>query len=132
MTHKPERRPAMRVRTALLTTVALALAVFAALPGRQAHARPQYKDAFTQQYPGMKSAVEKVHCGVCHPTIDNRTKEKRNDYGQALEKTIGGKNVLGMDQIKQALLKIETAKSTTGPTFGELLKSGKLPGTNPE
>jgi hypothetical protein len=117
---------------ATLLTAALGLAAFAACPDRPAQARPQYKDAFVQQYPGLSAEVEKVRCGVCHPTADNRKKEKRNDYGQALEKMLGEKNVQGMDQIKQALLKIETTKGTTGQPFGELLKSGKLPGTNAE
>jgi len=55
-------------------------------------------------------------------------KKKRNNYGMALRKALGKKNVKKSDVIKKALKSIESGKSAVaGKTFGDLLKAGKLP-----
>ncbi len=110
-------------------SAAVALAVIA-IDAPQAEARPKYLAVFSDEYSSLKAEIDKSKCAVCHPTSDNRKKTKRNDYGTALEKALGEKNVSEMDKIKSALKKIESEKSESGTTFGDLIKSGKLPGTN--
>ena len=95
-----------------------------------AQARPNYKDTFAAHYPALSESVEKFKCGVCHPPTDNVKKTKRNNYGQALEKALGAKNVSDVETIKAALLKIEAEKTADGKTFGEVIKAGELPGKN--
>ncbi|MGB4739433.1 MAG: hypothetical protein WBH50_14645 [Fuerstiella sp.] len=57
-----------------------------------------------------------------------KDKKKRNDYGVALTKTLGEKNVKDADKIKEALTKAEAEKNADGKTYGELIKAGELPG----
>ena len=111
----------------LIGAVALTLV---AADAPQAQARPKYLAVFTEEYPGLKSLVDKTKCAVCHPTADNRKKKKRNDYGTAIEKALGEQNVSDKAKIKSVLKKIESEKSDSGKTFGDLIKAGQLPGTN--
>ncbi len=111
----------------LIATVALTL-VAANAP--QAQARPKYLAVFTEEYSSLKSLIDKTKCAVCHPTADNRKKKKRNDYGMAMEKALGEQNVSDAAKIKSVLKSIESEKSESGKTFGDLIKDGKLPGTN--
>jgi hypothetical protein len=94
-------------------------------------ARPKYKELFEQKYPGLAGEVAKVKCGVCHPPGAEEMKKVRNDFGQALGKALGAKNVADNDAITKALSSIEAEKSATeGKTFGDLIKAGTLPGKN--
>lgn len=123
----------MKTRRISIGIVAGCLAValtFAASP-RQAHARPKYKDVFGKTYPGLATALNKVKCAACHPTNNNRKKQKRNDYGMALGKALGKTNVKEADAIEKAMKTAEGQKSSTaGKTFGDLIKAGMLPGKN--
>ncbi len=102
-------------------------AIFA-VTAETASARPQFKTAFEKAYPDLvkKHGKDgKLTCAVCHPVSD---KKKRNDYGVALTKILGEKNVKDADKIKEALEKTEKEKNADEKTFGELIKAGELPG----
>ena len=107
----------------------LALVVGLLLVGlNQAQARPKYRSVFKAAYPKVASN-NKVTCAVCHVAMGKKiNKKKRNNYGIALAKALGKKNVKKTDAIKKALKKVESGKSAVaGKTFGDLLKAGKLP-----
>ena len=88
-----------------------------------AQARPLYCKTFIEQYPKVEAAKD-AKCGICHP---GKEKTERNNYGQALCKTIG-ENEKDAAKVKAALTKTEAEKSAVeGKTFGDLLKDGKLP-----
>jgi hypothetical protein len=109
----------------------LALAAFVvASATREAQARPAYNTEFGKTYPKLEEKAKTVKCGVCH--VGTEDKKTRNDYGKALDKALGTKNVKEADKIKEALKKIEKEKSSTeGKTFGDLIEAGMLPGKNP-
>ena len=94
----------------------------------QAQARPKYRSVFKKVYPKVASS-NKVTCATCHVAMGKKVnKKKRNNYGIALKKALGKKNVKKTGVITAALKKIESAKSAVaGKTFGDLLKAGKLP-----
>lgn len=92
-----------------------------------AQARPDYHKAFVAKYEKLKEKADDAKCGICH---FGEKKTNRNDYGEALTKVIG-KNEKDMAKIKEALGKVESEKNKDGHTFGDLIKEGKLPGTNP-
>jgi len=109
----------------------------------RAEARPQYRTQFLKTYPKLKKNKEiKINCFVCHGKNDKgkMDKKKRNNYGKALQKqlTAGGQELGKTGQkdkakIKEALVKIEKEKSATKDmSFGDLIKAGKLPGTQPK
>ena len=91
-----------------------------------AQARPQYNKAFPKKYEGLASQAKKVKCGVCHAGKKNaKDKKPRNDYGMAVQKALGKKNVKGADAIDAGLTKAEKAKNKKGVTFGSLIKAGE-------
>lgn len=103
-----------------------------AMNSETASARPQFKKSFETAYPELakKHGTDgKLTCAICHPVKD---KKKRNDYGVALTKTLGAKNVKDADKIKEALTKAESEKNKDGKTYGELIKAGDLPGGKDE
>lgn len=121
------------------------LVVSAAQDGQ---ARPQYLNqgakvtegeapGLATMYPSIADEVKTKKCNVCH--IGATDKKTRNDFGIALHKALGGKdlakdktNERDIAKIKAALKKIEAEKSSVaGKTFGDLIKEGKLPGKNP-
>lgn len=70
-----------------------------------------------------------------------KKKKDRNDYGKALIKLgLTGDNYKAKKADKEAfakeiaevLEKVLKEKSAGGETFGDRIKAGKLPGTNPE
>jgi hypothetical protein len=102
----------------------LVLVVSGVVTSSVAVARPQYCKEFIGHYTNVKAAAE-TKCGICHEGSD---KKVRNNYGQALEATLPGKNCKDAAAIKDALVKAEAAKSAIdGKTFGDLLKAGELP-----
>lgn len=112
------------------TWVACCVAVAGAMATMpQAQARPEYLNkGFTPAYPALKAEIETAKCLVCHGS----EKKVRNDYGMAVGKALGEKMVKDEEKIKAALKKAEGEKSSTeGKTFGDLIKSGKLPGKAP-
>lgn len=98
-----------------------------------ADARPKYKSTFQKQYPKVVEKNKKIACDACH--VPEKKKTERNNYGQALLKTlkevvkeIPEKGVTDIKKIKEALKKAEKEKSAVKDrTFGDLLKEGKLP-----
>ncbi|MBT5020783.1 MAG: hypothetical protein HON04_18785 [Planctomicrobium sp.] len=111
----------------LLVAAVAVVGMFAAAP-QQAEARPQYLKGFVGQY-DISEATE-LKCGVCHGSKDGKPggdKKKVSDYGKALGKALGKKNVKGADDIKAALKAAEKGDAGDGKTFGDLLKAGKLP-----
>jgi hypothetical protein len=111
---------------------------------RPAQALPEFKKKFDARYvetstsEPFRAAVEEAKCNVCHY---GTSKKNRNDYGTALSQLLHKDN-FKTDRIKaepdvvereiyDAFGKVEGMKSVNGFTFGELLRSGHLPGTEP-
>ena len=89
-----------------------------------ADARPAYCKTFIGHYTNVAEAGT-AKCAICHVGDD---KKMRNNYGQALDAALPGKNCKDEAAIKEALVKIEGEKSAVaGKTFGDLLKAGQLP-----
>lgn len=116
-------------KTLLQASFTLAAATLAAVALVQfgdatAHARPQYSKAFAAEYPDFQ--VDKdSRCNVCHVGMD---KKKRNDYGAAVGKALGAKNVKDAGAVKTGLETAAGEKSNVdGKTWGELIKENKLP-----
>ena len=88
------------------------------LPTGNAEAIPLFYQKFEAKYAGagapeaFSMLVKEQKCNVCH--VKGEKKEVRNAYGEALHK-------IGLE-------KAAAEKSAGGMTYGELLKSGKLPG----
>ncbi|MEW4487142.1 hypothetical protein AB1L42_03625 [Thalassoglobus sp. JC818] len=108
-----------------LTFVALfgVIGLFAAAP-KQAEARPQYLKAFLVKY-DIAEAKE-LKCGVCHGE-GGKNKKVVSDYGKALGKALGEKNVKDADKIAEALGEAAKAKNGDDGSYGDLLDKGKLP-----
>ena len=108
-----------------------------------ADGRSEFSKAWQKKYVGTKSndvqkklakavtAVKK--CNVCHDPrkIGGKiSKKNRNAYGKALAKLLTKKDKKNTKKINDALAKVEkmrAGKDKKTPTFGALLKSGKLP-----
>lgn len=76
-------------------------------------------------------AVKAANCNVCHAGKTN--KKMRNEYGKALDELLDKKaDMKDTVKIQDALEKVAGMKSDPkdpgSPTFGELIKQGKLPG----
>ena len=71
-----------------------------------------------------------VKCAVCHCAKDKRA---QNDYGEAIRKALGAKNVKNPPLIVNALRAAEKEPSDEpGKTFGDLIGEGRLPDPCPE
>jgi hypothetical protein len=121
--------------------VGLVVAIVAAATARPAYAIKQFFDEFKAMYvkadsadaaeKALAAAVETEKCNVCHV---GKSKKDRNAYGEALagllDKKEDAKNV---EKIKASLEKVAGMPSDgkSGPTFGALIKEGKLPGGAP-
>jgi hypothetical protein len=106
---------------------------------RPALATKPFKDEFDKKYniksptnDMEKSLAEKVNtakCNVCH---EGTSKKKRNVYGQAVNVYLKKTDMKDVAKIQDALAKVEAEHSLKGddksPTFGDLIKQGKLPG----
>lgn len=116
-----------------------------------AQALPAFKKAFEKRYvenstsDDFKAAEKTASCNVCH--IKDHPKTERNAYGKALSHFTGGHVAKDMKAAKDAgdeakakelmdkavkaldhaFDETEGKKSPSGPTYGELLKAGKLP-----
>jgi len=122
----------------------VAVAALVSLQAREAVAIKSFKDQFEAKYVKPESkdakekafaeAVEKAKCNVCH---EGKTKKERNVYGTALsvllDKTDDKEN---KEKIQKSMVIVEFIKSDPAdkksPTFGELIKHGKLPGGEPK
>ena len=118
----------------------LAIGVLGSIRPNTASAFPEFKKEFDKKYIGDESndaqksiaaAVKSAKCNVCHDPAKGAdgkvSKKNRNAYGEALHKFIGKKDKKDTAKILDALTKAEAMKNGDGPTFGELLKAGKLP-----
>ncbi len=109
-----------------------------------AHAFPNFLKAFQKKYAGDKKPetdeqknlaqeMKRVKtCNVCHdprPGDSGKAdKKNRNPYGQALNKYLTEKDKNDVDKALEMLSKVEGEKAADdAPTYGELLKEGKLP-----
>lgn len=115
----------MLPRTLLVVAIILAVGMFDGT-AQPAHARRQYFNTFKKVYPHLAEQAAKVECKVCHPTIDEAT---RNEYGKAVLMGLGkgASHVQDVAKITEALKKSEAVKNADGKTFGEIIKSGSLP-----
>ena len=87
----------------------------------------------------FQAVAKKAGCNVCHINDKKVKKHFQNEYGQMIAKLIEGdakkrykikeEKAKVMKELEAALEKVAKAKSKggKGPTFGELIKAGKLP-----
>lgn len=108
----------------ILALAAIVCVVSSAAVSRTAEARPLYLKHFAAEYPEIKDAIDKAKCTVCHPVAK---KAVQNDYGMALGKALGAKNVKNANAIKDAVKEVEKVERKDGKTFGEVIESGELP-----
>jgi hypothetical protein len=87
------------------------------------------KDGTTDAEKNFAAAAEKAKCNVCHV---GKSKKNRNEYGKALGQLITKKDGKNVEKIQEAMDKVAAMKSNPkddgSPTFGDLIKEGKLPG----
>lgn len=95
------------------------------------HARAEYNRQFWAFYKvELGKYAETTRCQVCHFGND---KENRNDYGQAVGKSLDGTSVKDVEKIRRALQAAAKKESSTpGKSFGDLIEAGQLPGKRPE
>lgn len=115
---------------------AIVVLVIGAAP-RPAFAIKEFFDEFKAVYVKPDSAdanekalaaeVETAKCNVCHA---GSSKKERNAYGNALADLLDKKeDKKNAEKIRKALETVAAMPSADGgPTFGDLLKQGKLPG----
>jgi hypothetical protein len=106
-----------------------------------AWAIPPFSDAFKKAYvkPGepLEAKVMEVKCNVCHV---GKEKKDKNEYGKAVGKFLKKADFTGdakkYDDVKgdaaqkalaDGLKSAEAEKSSSGKTYGELIKAGELP-----
>ena len=98
--------------------------------GGAAMARPQYQAQFYAVYltPGSEyeATVKAAKCNLCH---EGTKKSDRNAYGKSLAELLSKDDASNPEKIKSALETVGAKKSAgdDSPTFGELIKMGKLP-----
>ncbi|NDC54335.1 MAG: hypothetical protein EBZ74_08595 [Planctomycetia bacterium] len=124
-----------RSRFAALLGVAVTIATGAS--PRPAFAIKEFFEEFKAVYVKPDSAeaddkalaaeVETAKCNVCHA---GSNKKERNTYGNALAELLDKKeDKKNVDKIRKALDQVAGMPSADGgPTFGDLIKQGKLPG----
>ena len=110
----------------------LVVAIGVAASGSQAFAIKQFADEFKDMYvkdgTPLAAEVEKAKCNVCHA---GKSKKERNAYGQALAELLDKKEDKdNKEKIRSALEEVASKPSAGAgsPTFGDLIKDGKLPG----
>ena len=121
----------------LLVVMSVAVAIVSGGLARPAFAIKQFQDEFKAVYvkpdssdpaeKALATAVEAAKCNLCHK---GKEKKDRNAYGHALAVLLDKKeDAKNMEKIRKALETVAGMKSADGePTFGELIKMGKLPG----
>lgn len=115
----------------------LALGLAVALTGgglaRPAFAIKQFQNEFESLYvtagSPLATEVEKAKCNICHVGKD---KKERNAYGKALDERLDKKaDKEDKEKIRKMLEEVAALPSDPekkdSPTFGDLIKSGKLP-----
>lgn len=119
----------------------MAVAILTTASARPALAIKQFQDEFKAVYvkadsddPAAKAlaaAVEGAKCNLCHK---GKEKKDRNAYGEALAALLDKKeDAKNPEKIRKALETVAAQPSKDGgPTFGDLIKMGKLPGGDPQ
>lgn len=104
-----------------------------------AQARPPYAPIVGEHYKDSEAIAAKAKaadkCNLCHDAA-SKSKKDRNEYGKALAKHFGEDAFKKVKDDKEALAKAlnealkatEADKHSSGKTFGEVIKAGKLPG----
>ena len=111
--------------------------VFAIVLTRHSQARPPYPSIFMKEYELNGEVIKlakEAKCNVCHDAERN-SKKDRNEYGKSLAKNLTANDFNNLKGVKPALaakvsaaLKAtEAEKNSEGKTYGEIIKSGKLP-----
>jgi hypothetical protein len=132
------------MKKALLRSVCRGLAAISLfwLVDSSASAMKPFRDEFMAKYVKPDStdakerafaeAVQTAKCNVCH---QGKTKAQRNVYGRALNKFLSEDDAENKEKIGIALDKAAELKRNPddprSPTFGDLIKAGKLPGGEP-
>lgn len=129
----------------LFSMLAIALAAGMVLCfAASANADKTFRDQFIAKYvksdssdpkdQAFATACEQAKCNICHAGV---SKKDRNDYGKALDKLLDRKTDKG--NAKKILSALDTVarmksdpKDPNSPTFGDLIKAGKLPGAQPK
>ncbi|HTU25277.1 MAG TPA: hypothetical protein VMF30_07770 [Pirellulales bacterium] len=128
------------------TLLAVVLAVALSWRAASVQAYPEFKEEFDKKYvkdanvPGiaaeekaLSQAAGTAKCNICH--VKGENKKVRNSYGEALDKLLDKGDKKNVAKINKALDSAADEKSdpnvANSPTFGELIKSGKLPGKDP-
>ena len=113
-------------------------------------AMPRFKKEFDTRWidkntdADFKETAKKQSCNICH--VKGKPKATHNDFGKALEELIPGSAKARLDaasgmgdeakeaetnklveEFKSALEKVERVKAADGSTYGDRLKSHKLP-----
>jgi hypothetical protein len=88
------------------------------------------KNPTTPEEKALAAAVAEAKCNVCHV---GKSKKERNAYGEALNALLDKKaDMKDKAKIQAALDTVAAQKSKAddpnSPTFGDLIKQGKLPG----
>jgi hypothetical protein len=120
--------------------LALVCLFIVGLVAHSAVARPDYKKAADAKWGESKIAeiLKTEKCNMCHY---GKTKKNRNDLGKALMKCgLSEEKYAEMksdkeklaEYVTEVLTKVEKEKSSKGKTFGELIKAGEDPSTDPE
>lgn len=119
----------------------LTVAILLVASARPALAIKQFQDEFKAAYvkadssdpaeKALAAAVEGAKCNVCHK---GKEKKDRNPYGEALAALLDKKeDAKNPEKIRKALETVAAQPSAAGgPTFGDLIKMGKLPGGEPQ
>ena len=133
----------MNKKLTICCCVATILALAFGVAVQPAHAIKPFSDEFTVKYVKKDSKEKKdvefakliseTKCNVCHK---GKSKKDRNLFGAELSKLLDKKADKGnKDKIQDALVKVEklpvNPKDKKSPTFGDLIKAGKLPGGKP-
>lgn len=89
----------------------------------------EFKDLYVKEGSPLAAEVERVKCNVCHVGKD---KHDRNAYGKALDERLDKKaDKDNKEKIRQMLEEVAALPSDPAkpgsPTFGALIKEGKLP-----
>lgn len=88
----------------------------------------EFKAVYVKDGEPLAKEVEAAKCNVCHA---GSSKKERNAYGSALDKLLGKEDKKDAAKIRKALEEVAAMSSDpanpAAPTFGALLKEGKLP-----
>ena len=121
-----------RTRTNALV-LGFAVALVGGAMARPAWAIKQFQDEFKDLYAKegspLAAELERVKCNVCHVGKD---KKERNAYGKALDERLDKKaDKEDKEKIRKMLEEVAALPSDPAnkdaPTFGDLIKAGKLP-----